>query len=86
MRPLPPDHLPFLILQLEVLGLSFVIREIYIYIFAGSKVAFWEYFPRQAPFHSITGVSVDHSGLLDAPLPPELIGNSGVEPRALGRD
>lgn len=49
MRPLPPDHLPFLILHLEVLDLSFVIREIYIYIFAGSKVAFWEYFPLPSP-------------------------------------
>ena len=35
---------------------------------------------------TLTGVSVDHSLPLDAPLPSELIEDSEVEPRALRAD
>lgn len=34
------------------------------------------------PSHSVPGISVDHSVLLDAPLPSELIEDSEVEPTA----
>lgn len=34
------------------------------------------------PSHSVPGVSVDHSVLLDGPLPSELIEDSEVEPKA----